>query len=126
MIELNAERVRNNVRKAATEDLLDRATVYRGEMEAAALKIIDAELAERGVTVEEVQTHLEARRGVLSRSDGTVVKCHFCHRPAVAQQWSWHRFFGKIPLFPRRVARCVEHLPKHEEKAAAPTDFGTP
>src|SRR3954453_4314818 len=45
---LDLDRVRQNVLRATDEDLLDRATVYRRGMEAAALDIIDAELAERG------------------------------------------------------------------------------
>ena len=34
VMELNLERVRRNVEQASTEDLLDRATVYRAAMEA--------------------------------------------------------------------------------------------
>ena len=38
------ERIRDNVHKADTEDLLDRATVYRAGMEPEALEIIEEEL----------------------------------------------------------------------------------
>jgi ATP-dependent helicase YprA (DUF1998 family) len=114
MLELNLERVRANARKATTEDLLDRVTVYRGGMEPAALEVIEAELIERGITVEQVRDHQEARRRALTRADGTVVKCSHCYRPAVARTWGWHKLFGRIPLFPRRLACCEEHAPKPE------------
>src|SRR5687768_2134995 len=74
-MELDLNRVRNNVRKATTEDLLDRATVYRSEMEPAALRIIDAELIERGITVEHVEAHLEARTNALVSEEGLALKC---------------------------------------------------
>ena len=32
--------------------------------------------------------------------DGTAVRCSFCHRPAVAEGWGWHRLWGVLPLFP--------------------------
>jgi hypothetical protein len=109
MLAFNADRVRENARKADTEDLLDRATVYRDEMEPEALRLIDAELAARAITVEQVREHLEARRSALTRPDGAIQKCAFCHRPALSREWRWHLLFGKIPVFPRRVARCLEH-----------------
>ncbi|MCE9533325.1 MAG: hypothetical protein K8T89_19685 [Planctomycetes bacterium] len=109
MLEFNLERVLTNVRNATTDDLLDRATVYRSEMEPEALRIIDKELIDRGVTVEQVQAHLESRQEVVARPDGTVVKCSFCWKPAIESGWSWHRLFGKIPIFPRKLARCGDH-----------------
>ena len=45
MLPFESERVRKNAREATTEDLLNRVTVYRGDMEPEALKIIEAELA---------------------------------------------------------------------------------
>lgn len=110
-MELRLDRVENNVRKATTEDLLDRATVYRKEMEPEALALIDAELHSRGLSADEIHAHLDSREGILTRDDGTVVKCSFCHRPAVRQDWGWHRMFAKIPFFPRLIAWCNEHLP---------------
>lgn len=110
--ELNLERVRQNAKKATTEDLLDRVTVYREEMEAAAVAIIEAELIDRGVTAEDVQARLNAGRTALRRNDGTVIKCAFCHKPAVRQGWGWHRLFGRIPVFPRALAWCEEHAPR--------------
>src|SRR5947209_14646697 len=97
----NIDRVKKNVREATTEDLLDRATVYRAGMEPAALDVIERELRERGVRREEIDDH-ERRRRQETRAlpDGTVRRCSFCHQPAVAEAWGWHRMWGLIPLFP--------------------------
>lgn len=112
MIEFDPERVRANAERATTEDLLDRATVYRGGMESAALEIIDRELHARGVSPAEVDAH-EARRRhlILSGADGTARPCSFCDRPAVMEGWGWHRFWGLVPLFPRRFSYCDYHRP---------------
>ena len=106
------ERVKANVRKATTEDLLDRLTVYRAGMEEAALDVIEEELRARHISAEEIRAHAERRRGETSLlPDGTVVRCSFCHRPAVAEGWGWHRLWGLLPLFPRFYHYCSEHRP---------------
>jgi hypothetical protein len=110
-MELNLDRVRQNVHNATTEDLLDRATVYRPEMEKLALDIIDAELLARGITIDDVQTHLDARQDILTREDGSVVQCTFCHRPAIQKGWGWWRIYGLIPIWPRVITWCDVHLP---------------
>ncbi len=110
-LELNLERVKANVRKADTEDLLDRATVYRDGMEPPALDLIDAELRARGVGAAEVAAHRERRLGTLYAADGLALKCVECPRPAVARKWGWHRLWGVVPIFPRSKAYCEEHLP---------------
>src|SRR5262249_18726233 len=104
------EKVGLNVRAADTEDLLDRATVYRAGMEPAALELIDRELRERGVSAEQIAEHARRREGslVLGR-DGLPVRCAKCGRPAVTEACRWHRVWGLVPLFPRRVALCAEH-----------------
>lgn len=110
MIQLDLERVRSNARQATTEDLLDRATVYRAGMEAAAFDIIERELHSRGVSPADIEAH-EARRreSVLTAPDGTARRCSFCHRPAVAADWGWHRLWGLVPVFPRRFLYCGRH-----------------
>jgi hypothetical protein len=110
-MELNLERVRNNARHATTEDLLDRATVYRTGMEPAALEIIEEELLSRGVDDHALAAHRERRKHTLFREDGTAVKCSFCYRPAVVYHWGWHRLRGLLPVFPRRFAYCEVHRP---------------
>jgi hypothetical protein len=108
-----AERVRSNVRRATTEDLLDRATVFRTVMEPEALEIIEEELRSRGVQGAEIEAHAMRRnREVIRLPDGTAARCSFCDRPAVAQGWGWHRLCGVVPLFRRWYYYCPEHRPQ--------------
>jgi hypothetical protein len=113
-MKLNLDRVRENVRQATTEDLLDRATVYRQGMEPEALEIIDAELYRRGVGSAELAAHAElAGKRTLRAPEGWALKCHECHRPAVVRVWDWHRLWGWLPVFPRRFHLCEEHWASH-------------
>ena len=109
-LDLNMERVKTNVRKADTEDLLDRATVYRDGMEPDALELIDAELRSRGVSAAEVAAHRERRARIVYDAAGLAVKC-LRVRVRPWRKWAWHLLWGKLPLFPRRLAYCEEHLP---------------
>jgi hypothetical protein len=106
------ERVRANARQATTEDLLDRITVYRAGMEDSALEVIEEELRSRKISAADIEAHAE-RRGRESSflPDGTAVRCSFCHRPAVAEGWGWHRLWGVLPAFPRFYYYCSEHRP---------------
>ncbi len=98
---------------ATTEDLLDRATVYRGGMEPEALAIIDEELRNRGVNPGNVFDHgEERRRQLLTGPDSIPTRCSRCARPAVARVWRWHRLWGVLPIFPRWMAFCAEHSGK--------------
>jgi len=119
-VRLDLDKVRANVEKAETEDLLDRATVYRTGMEPEALELIEAELASRGVRADEIEAHSEARRQTsLTGPDGQAVKCWRCHRPAVAVGWGWHRLWGLLPVFPRWLAFCEEHRPAEPQHSEA-------
>jgi hypothetical protein len=109
VMQLDLDRVRQNVAKATTEDLLDRATVFRAGMEPQALAIIDAELRRRGVTPDEIQIHWETKRADVLMSGPLARGCSFCTRPAVCRGWAWHRVWGRIPLFPRLFWFCEEH-----------------
>jgi len=109
LMEFELERVQENVRQATTEDLLDRATVYRAGLEPEALPVILEELRSRGVTAEAIVRHEEAREGVVYDETGTAQKCTFCHKPAVTREWGWHRMFGRLPTFPRTFYLCEEH-----------------
>lgn len=113
MLRFDRERVLVNVRQATTEDLLDRVTAYRAGMEPAALEIIEAELRGRGVGRAEIEAHDARRRqeGIFA-PDGVAARCSFCHRPAVAQGWGWHRLWRLLPLFPRPLRWCSEHRPE--------------
>ena len=97
------------IRSADTEDLLDRVTVYRDEMEPAAVDLMENELWQRGLTREDVDAHAEARAEVIRRSDGTIRRCELCDRPAVSYRWGWHKLYGKVPLFPKFLSRCEVH-----------------
>ncbi|HVL14956.1 MAG TPA: hypothetical protein VM529_20465 [Gemmata sp.] len=128
MMRLELKAVAEYVRKATTEELLDRVTVYRAGMEPVALDLMEGELDRRGVTREDIAEYDTARRrGVLLRADGTVVRCNFCDRPAVVRGWGWHWVNLRLPLFlfaprpesvrtgisfpvfPRVFARCEVH-----------------
>jgi hypothetical protein len=126
-MQFDLERVRENVRKADTEDLLDRATVYRTGMEPDALDIIEEELHRRGVTAADIDAHARRRKEAgLCDDGGTPAHCAFCSRPAVVREWSWHRFRARswswlllglpwlvdgLPIFPRRLWYCAVHRP---------------
>ena len=101
-----------NIRRATTDDLLDRVTAFREGMELEALEMIDAELRSRGVTLEQIAEHDRQVRDALRRPDGSAAKCSFCPRPAVAKGWGWHRLWGLMPVFPRIFRYCETHRPK--------------
>ena len=95
-----------------TEDLLDRVTVYREEMEPEAVFAIEEELFRRGVTPAQIEEHRQRREEEgLWRPEGRVVRCSLCSRPAVGERRGWHRLWGVLPLFPRTYAYCAAHRP---------------
>jgi hypothetical protein len=121
-MKLDLDRVRKNVSEASTEDLLDRATVYRNGMESAALEIIDAELHRRGVTPADIHAHWEIKRANVLTVDQVARSCSFCDRPAITRGWGIHRLWGRIPTpIPRLYQYCELHAPvgtaKGEEDA---------
>ena len=121
------ERVKANVRQATTEDLLDRITVYRAGMEESAVAVIEEELRARRISSAEIESHAERRRQESSfLPDGTVVPCSFCHRPAVAEGWGWHRLWGLLPVFPRYYYYCSEHRPDVSPARTKPPDASRP
>lgn len=114
MLKMELRRVAENIRRAETEDLLDRVTVYRAGMEPVALDLMEGELDRRGVTREQIAEHDADRRAVaIMLPDGTALRCSFCDRPAVGQGWWWWRAFGLLPLVPRRVKFCDQHRSRH-------------
>jgi hypothetical protein len=113
------KRVAEYIRRATTEELLDRVTVYRLGMEPAALDLMEGELDRRGVTREEIAEHDALRRETaLMCADGTARRCSFCDRPAVVQSLGWHRLYGRIPIFPRFFLYCNVH----ERRKPKPSD----
>jgi len=125
-MDFDLNRVRLNVRESSTEDLLDRATVYRAGLEQEALAIILEELRSRGFSASAVVQHEQAQGGVLFDDSGTARACIRCPKPAVVREWVWHRLFGKLPLFPRYAYLCVDHRTREEDEAmAAPDGVGS-
>lgn len=108
-MDFDLDRVRDNVRAATTEDLLDRATVYRMGVEPDALPVILEELRSRGVSATAIVDHEKARGGVAFDENGTAQLCSRCRRPAVVREWGWHWLRGLVPVFPRLYWRCEVH-----------------
>jgi hypothetical protein len=112
-MELNLKLVAEFIRRAETEELLDRVTIYREGMEPAALDLMEMELDRRGVTREEIAEHDHQRRQTaIMLPDGTALRCSFCDRPAVVKGVGWHRLFRRVPIFPRLFAYCDFHDPQ--------------
>jgi hypothetical protein len=106
-MELNLRRVAEYIRGAATEELLDRVTVYRDGMEPAALDLMEGELDRRGVTRAEIADHdARQRTRAIILPDGTAMRCSFCDRPAVGRARGWYRLRLRIPLLPLLVGRA--------------------
>jgi hypothetical protein len=117
MLGFDAEKVAENARKSPTEDLLDRVTIYRGNLEPEAIPILEQELERRGVSAAEVAAHRERQQGEhVTTVSGYVLSCSLCRRPAVAERWGWHWLWGVLPVFPRRMRLCQEHLAEREGK----------
>jgi hypothetical protein len=108
-MEFNLDRVRANVKQATTEDLLDRATVYRSGLEPEAMPVILEELRARGVSPEAIVRHEADRREIIVDPAGVARTCARCPRPAATREWGWHFMFGRLPLFPRMFYLCEEH-----------------
>jgi hypothetical protein len=118
---LDLRRVAEFIRKAETEELLDRVTVYREGMEPAALDLMEGELDRRGVTRDEIAEHGRSRwETAIHLPDGTAMRCSFCNRPAIVQARGWTRLLGVIPVFPRVFAYCAVHNPHRTTDDANP------
>src|SRR6516164_2713100 len=121
MFKLDLDRVRANVAKATTADLLERATVYRDGMEPAALDLIETELRRRCVSYQKQAEFGDAHEKVVLRaSDDSPVRCWLCPHAAVEWHWGWRRLFGIVPLFPMRFPYCERHSRAHRGKLLPP------
>jgi hypothetical protein len=109
------------VAKATTEDLLERVTVYRDGMEAAALDVIETELRRRGVNYAEQSAFGTAQEKVVLRApDGSPVRCRQCPRAAVGRRWGWRKWLGVVPLYCKLFPYCERHLPDGRGKMLPP------
>jgi hypothetical protein len=116
-MKLNLKRVAAFIRKAETEELLDRVTVYRAGMEEAALDLMEGELDRRGYSREMIDGYRESRlENAILLPDGTALRCNFCNRPAVIRGRGWHKLFKRIPVFPRVFAYCTLHAAHSEPR----------
>lgn len=107
---VDPQRILDNARRAETEDLLDRVTLYRDQMEPDAVEVIEAELAGRGITPDDIRSHQrEYQHRVVRRSDGAVAKCSFCPRAATTSHRGWHKLWHLVPIFKRTYYACDEH-----------------
>jgi hypothetical protein len=121
MFKLDLKRVRENVAKATTDDLLERVTLYRTGMEPAALDVVETELRRRGVSYRAQEEFGAAQENdVLRGPDGSPLRCRRCLHAAVASEWGWHCLFGVLPVFPRRYLYCEQHRPHKPRKALPP------
>ena len=107
---IDRQRVLDNVRAASTADLLERVTVFRSEMEPAAIVLIESELMERGVGLDEIAAERDAKlSAVLVGPDGYVLHCVACRGPATLRRTGWYRLFGLVPVYPVSQAFCPLH-----------------
>ncbi len=99
-----------------TEELLDRVTVFREDMEPDAIWIIEAELSRRGFTDDAILAHAKNRcESNIVGDDGSALRCSLCDRPAIVEDRDWFRVFGKLPIFPRSVRYCELHARERHE-----------
>ncbi len=109
-MKLDLEAVAAWIRRAETDELLDRATVFRPEMEPEAVDLVLAELSRRGISDAKIEGHASARLAcAVIRPDGTVERCRFCDRPAAVRAWKWWRLFRIVPVFPVPMPVCERH-----------------
>ena len=109
-MKLEIEAVAAWIRRAETDELLDRATVFRTEMEPEAVELILAELARRGLSKAEIDGQAADRLArAFTDAAGTVARCRFCGRPAVAVVWKWWRLFRIVPIVPLKMPACERH-----------------
>lgn len=119
MLKFDPQKCLLEVRRADTEDLLDRVTAYRQGMEPQAVDLIEAELRRRGIAQAAIDTRIaECRQDCIFDAADIALPCSRCRRPAVAEMVGWHRLFGLLPVFPRSLRYCKEHQPQHAEKQA--------
>jgi hypothetical protein len=120
-VKLDLRAVAENARRADTTELLDRVTVYRDDMEPAALDLIEGELARRGVERGAIREHDRVRRERLVHDpDGNLVRCEYCDQPAVRLRRRWHCIGGFLPVFRRTFAYCGEHEPGSKTETGEP------
>ncbi|MBX9680595.1 MAG: hypothetical protein K2X38_17710 [Gemmataceae bacterium] len=115
-MDVEKERQLLRIRDAETDDLMAEATVFRPGMEPAALRSIDAELRERGVTAADLNQYVGERPNLLIDAHGLPWQCSFCKQPAESEGWGWHWMWGRVPVFPRWFRWCRTHVPESKSR----------
>jgi hypothetical protein len=103
------DRVRANLKRASTPELLDRYVFFRGGLEEEAVTALRDELRSRGVAEEAMQAHRDASPDVLWETPALAYRCWKCEQPAVVCERRWHKMWGILPLYPRPVYCCPAH-----------------
>jgi hypothetical protein len=112
MLDFDAQKCLTAIRQADKDELIDQVTAYRPGMEPEAIEMIEGELRRRGVSDAEVEARAEdCRSRCLFDASGVAIACSRCRRPAVTEVIGWHRLFGRLPLFPRKMRYCDAHRP---------------
>src|SRR6516164_4582801 len=95
-----ADRRLARIRGFSDEELLDRVTILKEQMDDDALELMHTELTERGIGPDDIGAHLrDLRPKVIMHPDDTPATCFECGRAAVVQARAWHRLWGVLPLF---------------------------
>jgi len=109
-IKVNLDKIRDNIKNADDDDLLDRITFYRAGLEPEAQLMIEVELTKRGFKDEDIEAWApKPEDPYVWLPDGSVAPCSFCRRPALRDAWAWYRLLGKIPIFPKLYRYCGDH-----------------
>jgi hypothetical protein len=109
-VPFRADRRLARIRGFSDEELLDRVTILKEQMDDDALELMHTELTERGIGPDDIGAHLrDLRPKVIMHPDDTPATCFECGRAAVVQARAWHRLWGVLPLFKRTMYWCEEH-----------------
>lgn len=111
-MDVSTDVLQRAIRTMPDEELLDRFTIYRKEMEPRALEMMECELAHRGISRNEIVEHEHARQEwIMLNGKGFVVRCRCCNRPAIKKARTWFRLVGWIPVYPILLPYCSVHAP---------------
>jgi hypothetical protein len=128
--DIDRRRVAAMAAEQTTDDLLDTWAFFRDEFEVGAQDVLAAELARRGVSIDEraLTAYRERRRGeVLATPDARVARCRYCARLApngltvrfylllLIPVWSTTIHFcdaheGEVSRLTSRIARWLSNL----------------
>ena len=103
------EQVRKFAALAETNDLIERVTIQRDDLDPEALTIIMQELLSRNISAETVSEYEKSRDKFLYDSQGKPRLCNICGRPAISSIKSWLKFLRIVPIMPITEYCCEAH-----------------